>query len=101
MEAKLTQHASLRCAQRRVSQQDLELALRIGTATEDGVLVREADVQAQVAQLKRQITSLERLKGVYVACPGEAVVTVYRPSRRREKVILRDGIRRDNRIKIA
>lgn len=86
-----TQHASLRCAQRRVRPGDLELALRIGTPTDDGVLVCEADVQTQVTELKRQITRIERLKGLYVACPGEVVVTVYRPSRRREKRILRNG----------
>ena len=75
MNVAMTQHAGLRCSQRRVRPEDLKLALRIGTPTDDGVLVRETDVQTQVAELKRQITCIERLKGLYIACPGDAVVT--------------------------
>jgi len=85
----LTRHANLRCAQRCVRTEDIELALRIGTLTDDGILVRSADVRSQVAEHKRQIARLERLEGLYIACPDRTVVTVYRPSRRREKCILR------------
>lgn len=95
MNVTMTLHASLRCAQRRVRPEDLDLAMRLGTFTEDGILVRDADVQPHLAELKQQMNRLERLKGLYIACPGEAVVTVYRPSRRREKRILRNEMRHD------
>lgn len=97
MKTFLTRHAVQRCAQRGVRPADLELALRVGTRTDDGVLVRRADVRSRVAELKQQIDRLERLAGLYVAYPDEAVVTAYRPSRRRERHILRDELRRDPR----
>ena len=94
-------HATKRCAQRGVRPDDLDLALRIGTATEDGIYVREADVRTEVAELKRVIVRLERLKGLYIACPDRTVVTVYRPSHRRERRILRNEIQRGERLKAA
>jgi hypothetical protein len=94
-------HATQRCAQRGVRPDDLALALQIGTATDDGIFVREADVRARVAELKRVIARLERLGGLYVACPDQTIVTVYRPSHRRGRRILRNEMRRDDRLKAA
>jgi hypothetical protein len=101
MKTSMSLHATKRCAQRGVRSDDLDLALRIGTATDDGIYVREVDVRTQVAELKREIVRLERLKGLYIAYPDRTVVTVYHPSHRRERRILRNQIRRDEQPKAA
>ena len=63
--------------------------MMIGTHTDDGVLVRVDDARRFIANLRQVIVSAERLSGVFVAYPDAAVVTVYRPSRRGVRRILR------------
>jgi hypothetical protein len=88
----LSRHATIGCAQRGLCPDDLELALELGTRTPDGIHVRRADVDVEIAALKRRIDWITRLAGVFVAAPDNTVVTVYRPrpGRRRERRILRD-----------
>lgn len=98
---RLSKHAAERCAQRCVRPADLELAMMIGTHIDDGVLVRQDDARRFVAYLRQLIASTERLRGVFVAYPDAAVVTVYRPSRRGERRIMRGKPHANSNARIA
>lgn len=85
----LTRHARTRAAQRALWGEDLELAFRLGTEVEGGVLVRERDVRAYEEELRR--ADRPRLVGARLVLAGNALVTAYRarPSTRRR--LLREG----------
>lgn len=87
----LTRHARTWAAQRALRGEDLELASRLGTEVEGGVLVRERDVRAYEEELRRQIARARRLVGARLVLAGNALVTAYRarPSARRR--LLRAG----------
>jgi hypothetical protein len=85
----MTQHAAMRTAQRNISANDLELAIRIGTEVHDGILVREKDVQSFVCELKHQINQAQRLVGLRIVNNGHDVITAYRAQRRKLKQLLR------------
>jgi hypothetical protein len=85
-----THHAQRRASQRNVASADVALACEIGTHLQDGVYVRNADVDRAVADLKQRIAHIERLRRLWVAWPDDAIVTVYRPRRCRAARILRN-----------
>jgi hypothetical protein len=61
-----------------------------GTAVDaDSLLLLTQDVDREIRRRKQEISALERLRGCRVVIAGDQVVTVYRPSRRTEKRLLR------------
>lgn len=86
----LSRHAEARAQQRGIRESDIPLIVAVGTAVDDdSIFLKERDVDREIQQLKRRISALKRLSGCRVVLGGETVVTVYRPSRRTEKRLLR------------
>ncbi|MDF1586215.1 hypothetical protein [Marinimicrococcus flavescens] len=50
----------------------------------------EDNAEAAIAELRWQIRRIEQVKGVFIPCADGHAITAYRPSRRREKRVLRD-----------
>lgn len=90
MSLALTAHAEIRAQQRGIQKSDIPLIVAVGTPVDDdSVFLKARDVDREIQQLKRRISALERLSGCRVVLGRETVVTVYRPSRRTEKSLLR------------
>jgi hypothetical protein len=73
----LTHHAQTRMRQRGF--RDGDLALLIDTATplaDDAWMVRADDADRAIAQRKREIEQLQRLRGCKVVLSGDTIVTV-------------------------
>ena len=95
MTTTLTRHAEARIRQRGLRESDLALIVAAGTPVDgDGLLLLAQDVEREIRRRKQEIGTLERLRGCRVVLAGEAVVTVYRPSRKTEKRLLRGEPRR-------
>ncbi len=91
---KLTNHAVTRMAQRGISSDDLELARRIGTEVEGGLVVREKDVQALERELKHLQVRARRLVGKRLVVDGDVVITAYHATRAKERRLLRGATSR-------
>ena len=91
MTLEFSQHAQARVRQRGLCECDVEAIVQAGTSVDgDSVLLLDQDVEREVRKRKREIAALERLRGCRVVVAGEkTVVTVYRPSRKTEKRLLR------------
>lgn len=88
-------HALTRIRQRGVRESDIPVIVAAGTPIEeDSVLLLAQDADREIRRLKQEIVALERLKGWRVVIAGDTVVTVYRPSRKTEKRLLRGQRRR-------
>lgn len=85
---RLTTHAFRRLSQRGMKPGDLATIMKYGTAVRDGFVLRGDDANDAIAILKSEMRDLERLRGRLVIVQGDAVVTAYRPSRRRQAVLL-------------
>lgn len=85
----LTRHGTERLSQRGYRKADLGLVLREGTPAGNSVLLTDRDVDERVAEYRRLIDQLERLRGTAVVLAGERVLSVYRPRRRKLKRLLR------------
>lgn len=86
----LTAHAEIRAQQRGIQKSDIPLIVAIGTPVDDdSVFLKARDVDREIQQLKHRISALERLSGCRVVLGRETVVTVYRPSRKTERRLLR------------
>lgn len=86
-----TKHASTRMRQRGISERDLELVIRMGTPVDDeSFMVLHRDAERAIRDYKRAIAALERLRGCRVVLGEDnTVITVYRPSPRNQKRIVR------------
>ena len=86
-----SQHSLMRIRQRGLREADIQPILEAGTSVdEDSVLLLQRDVDREIRKLKKKIATLERLKGCRVVLGAmENVITVYRPSRKTEKRLLR------------
>ena len=90
MNLTLTTHASARVRQRGVRESDIPVIVEAGTPVDDdSVFLLAQDVDREIRKRKREIAALERLRGCRVVLAGETVVTVYRPSRKTEKRLIR------------
>jgi hypothetical protein len=90
MTTTLTRHAEARIRQRGLRESDLALIVAAGTPVDgDSLLLLAQDVEREIRRRKHEIGTLERLRGCRVVLAGEAAVTVYRPSRKTEKRLLR------------
>ncbi len=85
-----SQHALTRIRQRGLRESDVSVVVEAGTPVDDeSVLLLGQDVDREIRKHKQKITELERLRGCRVVIVGEIIVTVYRPSRKTEKRMLR------------
>lgn len=89
-----TKHGEQRVNQRGFIRKDLELIRNCGTRLEDRCaevyFLRNKDVDDEIKKLKRQIQSLERLRGCKVAyTSGDALITAHHTTRKHEKKLLR------------
>ncbi len=95
MNTTLTQHAQARLRQRGLRESDIAIIVATGTPVDgDSLLLLAQDVEREIRWHKEEIGTLERLRGCRVVLAGETVVTVYRPSRKTEKRLLRGEPRR-------
>ena len=87
----LTRHASSRIRQRGYREQDVDVILDNGTPTQEGVLLTSRDVAERIADCRRRIATLERLRGSAVFLEEGHVVSVYRPSITKVRRMIRHG----------
>ena len=73
-----TRHVEQRAQQRGFREGDLDLITQLGTATEDGVVLRRRDVDQVRTVVRRLLADLERLEGSAVIVQDNAIVSVYR-----------------------
>jgi hypothetical protein len=85
----LTNHAVQRMSQRSFRMTDADLIALIGTAVEDGYLVRAKDYQAIENALKQFLQRCRRLVDKRVVVSDGMIVTVYHAARHRRKQLLR------------
>lgn len=85
-----TNHAEARVRQRGIRESDIPVIVAAGTPIDDdSVFLLARDVDREIQRRKREICALERLRGCRVVIEGQTVVTIYRPSSKTEKKILR------------
>lgn len=90
MNLEFSEHSLMRVRQRGVNEADVAAIMSIGTlVSDDSVLLLEQDVDREIREYKYKIATLERLRGCRVVIAGSKVVTVYRPTRKKEKYLLR------------
>jgi hypothetical protein len=85
----LSRHAAARAQQRGIQDSDIPVIVGAGTPIDDSVFLLARDVNREIQRRKREICALERLRGCRVVIDGQTVVTVYRPSSKTEKKLLR------------
>lgn len=91
MNLNFTNHSLVRIRQRGLTESDIQPIVNAGTPVDaDSILLMGRDVDREVRLLKKRISRLERLKGCRVVIGEEDnIITVYRPSRKVEKRLLR------------
>lgn len=90
-----TRHAETRAQQRGIRKRDIELIQVYGTPVDvDTWLMRKRDVAREIANRKREIQLLERLKNRKVVIRGKCVVTAYPSRPSDQKRALRRGRRK-------
>ncbi|MDH6259684.1 hypothetical protein [Bradyrhizobium sp. BR13661] len=87
----ITKHAAARMSQRSILANEAELIVLIGTEVDDGYLVREKDYRNAEQGLKQLLQSFRRLVGKRLVVKNGQIVTAYRPSKTRERGLLRTG----------
>ena len=92
----ISNHATLRMAQRGITPKDAELIALIGTEVDDGYFVRDKDFQKIENDLKRLLQRLRRVVGKRLIVNSGRIVTAYHPTRPTERYILR-GAQHGNR----
>lgn len=91
MKLKFSRHSLARIRQRGLRESDIKPILNAGTPIdEDSVMLLGRDVDREVRKLKKEIATLERLKGCRVVLgEQESIITIYRTNRKTEKQLLR------------
>ncbi len=90
VDLRFTNHAEARLRQRGFRESDIPMIVATGTLVDDdSVFLLARDVDREIQRRKREICSLERLRGCRVIIAGEMVVTIYRPSNKTQKKLLR------------
>lgn len=85
-------HANIRAAQRGVREADISLALDTAAhVSPEAYMFTNASVQRAIQARKKEIASLERLKGSKFVISDGVLVTVYWPTRANERRTLRRG----------
>jgi hypothetical protein len=84
-----TTHALARCGQRGIGVRDAELAVLLGVEVEGGFLLMQRQCAAAARNFRCLADRLDRLAGTRVVAEGNAVVTAYRTTRRKQRRLLR------------
>lgn len=85
----LSPHARTRCAQRNLSEDDLNLILENATEVEGGYLMRDKDVQGFDHAPKDVQARLQRLRGVRVVICEDVIITAYHAKSGKKRDLLR------------
>jgi hypothetical protein len=85
----ITDHATMRLAQRAISCRDVDLVLAIGTEVGDGYLVRDQDCEHTLRALRELRERVERLRGARLVCVGGKLLTAYKASMKQRKRLIR------------
>ncbi len=72
-----TSHAKIRRQQRGIRLDDLKTLLTLGRDGNGRVVLSPADIAAEIAERKREIACLLRLRGKVAVIEGDRLVTVY------------------------
>jgi hypothetical protein len=91
-ELTLTRHAEVRLRHRGLCNADAALLRNVATplaGDDDAWFLTNTDAAREITRRKREIQQLERLRGVKIVIAGDAVVTAYRPSIKRQRRDLR------------
>ena len=94
----LTNHAEERMQQRGVRERDVDVVLLHGTQTGQAVVLTCKDAEAAIAEHKRQIAQLQRLKGLAAFTRDCAVVTLFRPTPEQLRKLMH-GVRSIRRVR--
>jgi len=85
----ITRHGRMRCAQRGLSADELDLIMLIGSEVDDGYLVRDKDCQEVVRQLKNEIKRVQRVKGKRVVLVNGQIIAAFHATRSEMRRVLR------------
>jgi FKBP-type peptidyl-prolyl cis-trans isomerase (trigger factor) len=92
MSLDFTAHASKRLRQRGLRENDIEVIHQCATEVEEACfLLTKKDVRREVARLKQEIRTLERLEGCKLVMSGDQVVTAYKASSKNQKRSLQNA----------
>jgi hypothetical protein len=78
MSALLTKHAQRRIRQRGRRESEIDFVFSHGTLCKDGVLLTNKDRDRLINEYRCKIRLAEKLAGMFIACEGETVMTVFR-----------------------
>ena len=90
MRIAITEHAKLRAAQRSIPLSHIDLLLLVGTKVDDGYFVRDNECDLLECELRDILKKLRKWRGARLVVQNGAVVTIYKPSRRQERNLLRE-----------
>ena len=85
----LTTHAITRMAQRAILPSDLEIILAFGSDVEDGILVREKDVECAERALRNLLKRVQKMKGKRIVLAEGLLVTAYHATDREQHRLTR------------
>jgi hypothetical protein len=99
----LTNHAAERLRQRGLRESDVDVVLLHGTQTGEAIVLTRKDADAAIAEHKRQIAQLERLRGMAAFTRDCAVVTLFRPTPEQLRRLMHGArsVRRARRVRRA
>lgn len=85
----LTTHAVTRMAQRAILPSDLDIILAFGSEVEDGILVREKDIECAERALRNILKRLQKVRGKRLVMVDGSLVTAYHASDREQHRLMR------------
>jgi hypothetical protein len=85
----LTNHAVTRMAQRAILPSDLEIILAFGSEVEDGILVRQKDVECAENAIREILKRLQKLRGKRLVVSEGHLVTAYHATSREQHRLMR------------
>lgn len=89
---KMTHHAGARIRQRGLRDDDIRLLLKASSQISSEIyLLTEHDAAREISLRKREIQSLERLRGCKIVVEQGYIVTCYHASSKNQKKSLRHG----------
>lgn len=87
----LTDHVLKRIQQRSYSEKDINLIIEYGTIiNENEYFLKNKNIQRQIEIRKHEIQRLEHLRGSKIVIKGTNVITIYRPSKKNKKKLLKN-----------
>lgn len=88
MSALLTNHAQRRIRQRGRRESEIDFVYSHGTHCRDGILLTNKDRDSLIEEYRRKIRLAEKLAGMFIACEGRTVKTVFRADREQQHWML-------------